>query len=128
LDAVEKRAGVDAKLVVEGNINLSSTVEQEMFRVLLEALNNALNHSSATSVCVLLSAEEDRVIGAVEDDGLGFDTASAGESGGMGLRNMRDRITTLGGTIKLTSSPGSGTTVRVLIPNAIDSVARPDLA
>jgi len=128
LDAVERRAGVEAELVVEGAITLSQTLEQEMFRVLQEALNNALKHSSATKVCVLLSADANAVVGSVEDNGVGFDTDLDNESGGMGIRNMRDRIAALGGTMRLISSVGSGTTVRVSIPNAPDPSIRQGVA
>jgi signal transduction histidine kinase len=50
----------------------------------------------------------------VEDDGHGFDTAQQTE--GFGMRSMRERAETLGGTFTLTSVPGRGTTVRIDIP------------
>jgi signal transduction histidine kinase len=53
---------------------------------------------------------------AVEDDGGGFDPANAGERRGLGLGLMRDRVQELGGTFQLSSTPGQGTSVRILLP------------
>ena len=50
----------------------------------------------------------------VHDDGIGFDTAAVGEqSGGLGLKGMQERVTRLGGTLTVTSTPNEGTWVRV---------------
>ncbi|NIR15549.1 MAG: histidine kinase, partial [Desulfobacterales bacterium] len=49
LDAVERRAGIDARLIVDGEVILPSPVEENLFRIAQEALNNALKHAHSSS-------------------------------------------------------------------------------
>ena len=111
LDAVERRAGVEAQLVVEGAIDLPGEMEHELFHVVQEALNNALKHVEATSVRVRVRAEAQGVRLEVTDDGSGFDPQAVAEGGGMGLATMRERAERLGGRLDVRSEPGVGTTV-----------------
>ncbi len=113
LDAVEKRAGVDARLLVEGALDLPASVEEGLYRIAQEALNNALKHAIPRTVILRIRAEARRVTLEVEDDGRGFDVAAVGDGGGMGLVSMRERADRLGGSLSLVSAPGKGTTVRV---------------
>jgi signal transduction histidine kinase len=113
LDAVEKRAGVDARLLVEGPIELPAEVEDGLYRIAQEALNNALKHAVPTSVTVRIRASGRKVTLEVSDDGRGFDPERVSDEGGMGLVNMRGRAERLGGDLALLSAPGEGTTVRV---------------
>lgn len=115
LDAVEKRAGVDAQLVVEGKIHLSMSAEEALYRVAQEALNNALKHAAPTRVTVCVRAKGDQVELEVIDNGKGFDPYSVGDKGGMGLVNIRERVEKLGGTLEILSRPAEGTDVRVVI-------------
>jgi signal transduction histidine kinase len=113
LDAVEKRAGVDARLLVEGPIELPVDVEDGLYRIAQEALNNALKHAVPTSVTVRISTNGEWVTLEVSDDGRGFDPERVSDEGGMGLVNMLGRAERLGGELALLSAPGEGTTVRV---------------
>jgi signal transduction histidine kinase len=113
LDAVEKRAGVDARLLVGGTIELPPSVEEELYRIAQEALNNALKHAAPSSVTVRIYADEEGVILEVLDDGRGFDPSSIGAEGGMGLVSMRERTERLGGRLDVRSVPGEGTIVCV---------------
>jgi signal transduction histidine kinase len=113
LDAVEKRAGVDARLLVGGIIELPASAEEELYRIAQEALNNALKHAAPTSVTVRICADENGVVLEVSDDGRGFDLGSISAEGGMGLISMRERTERLGGTLDVKSVPGEGTSVRV---------------
>jgi len=113
LDAVEKRAGVDARLLVEGPIELPAEIEDGLYRIAQEALNNALKHAVPTSVTVRIRANGEGVALEVRDDGRGFDPEEVRDAGGMGLANMRDRAERLGGDLVLLSAPGEGTTVKV---------------
>jgi signal transduction histidine kinase len=115
LDAVEKRAGVDARLLVEGTIELPTSVEEALYRIAQEALNNALKHAAATSVTVTVRARGDRVELEVMDDGRGFDPGALSDKGGMGLVGMRERAEKMGGTLAVLSRPGAGTRVRVAV-------------
>jgi PAS domain S-box-containing protein len=84
------------------------------FRVMQEALNNIAKHSEADSVRLLLRKVEDTIELTVEDNGIGFDLETAGK--GMGLTSMRERTELSGGTFRVESAPGRGTTVRASWP------------
>jgi PAS domain S-box-containing protein len=113
LDAVEKRAGVDARLLVEGPVVLPAFVEDELYRIAQEALTNALKHAAPTLVRVTIRAEDNHVSLLVQDNGRGFDPQSAEKEGGMGLVSIRERTEKLGGSFAVVSWPGEGTIVRV---------------
>jgi signal transduction histidine kinase len=113
LDAVEKRAGVDARLLVEGSVELPAEVEEGLYRIAQEALNNALKHAAPTSVTVRIRTDARGVMLEVSDDGRGFDPEGVSDEGGMGLANMRERAERLGGSLVVLSAPGEGTTVRL---------------
>ena len=111
LDAVERRAGIQARLTAEGDVDLPPSVEEEVYRVVHEALNNALKHSGAGSVSVSLLGDGEWVQVEVVDDGRGFDVSSTGDAGGVGLASMRERAEALGGSVMVVSAPGKGTKV-----------------
>lgn len=113
IDAVEKRAGVDARLFVEGNRELPPDVEDGLYRIAQEALNNALKHAAPTALTVRVQVDARKVVLEVNDDGRGFEPARVRDGGGMGLANMLQRADRLGGSFSLVSAPGTGTTVRV---------------
>ena len=121
LQAVEGRAGVDARLEVGEIFKLPGNVEQELFRIAQEALNNSLKHASASSVAVYLRKENDKVEMEIVDDGIGFDPQSLPDSGGMGLKSIRERTERLGGSLEIHSIPGDGTRIKVVIKNIDDA-------
>jgi len=114
LDAVERRAGVDPQLIMDEPLELPARLEEELYRIAQEALNNSLKHAAASTVIVRITTEEGQVALEVEDNGQGFDPAAG--TGGMGLNNIRDRAERLGGSAVVVSSPGEGTKVRVKVP------------
>ena len=115
LGAVEKRAGVDAHLVAGKVPVLSPQVEEWLYRIAIEALNNALKHAEATEVTVRLQPAGGGVLLEVEDNGCGFDASRMAERRGIGLNSMRERAEGMGGALEITSEAGKGTTVRVRI-------------
>jgi signal transduction histidine kinase len=115
LDAVEKRAGVQASLLAEGDTGLPPHVEDELYRIATEALNNTLKYAYATAVTVRLVVHE-QVELSVLDNGCGFDPQDAQSHSGIGLSSMRERVARVGGVLTLTSAPGEGTEVRVTVP------------
>lgn len=118
LDAVEKRAGVDASLIVEGVDRLPVLVEEGLFYIAYEALNNSLKHAAATKVKVSLRAIDGVVQLQVADNGKGFDIPSVSETGGMGLTNLQDRAQKLKAQLEMTSAPDQGTSVTITVrPN-----------
>jgi signal transduction histidine kinase len=113
-DLVERRSGIQASIDIDESIPLIARVEQELFRLVSEALNNSLKHSGASQVAVSLQAENDQVVLAVSDNGRGFDPYRT--YSGMGLQNMRQRASGLGGRFDISSQPGEGTLIRVMLP------------
>lgn len=115
LNAVESRAGLQVRLVVDGEIDLPASVEDGLYRIAQEALNNALQHAAATSVTVRLQRDAEGLELEVEDDGVGFEVAAAADRGGLGLASMRERAQALGSQLDIRSQPGAGTTVKVRV-------------
>jgi signal transduction histidine kinase len=120
LDAVEARAGVEARLLVEGTAKIPAEMEQDLYRIAEQALNNALKHASATLVSARIHCDQRRLVLEVNDNGCGFDPRDIGEKGGQRLLSMHERAAQLGGELVVLSTPGLGTTVRaeVEIPDA----------
>jgi signal transduction histidine kinase len=116
LDAVEKRAGVDANLIVENVDRLPALVEEGLFYMAYEALNNSLKHAAATKTTVSLRATEGAVELQVVDNGKGFDIQSVSETGGMGLTNLKDRAQKLKAQLEITSIPEKGTSIKTVVP------------
>ena len=115
LDVVEDRVGVETHLLVEGTVELPAFLEEGLYRIAQEALNNALKHAAATSVTVRVRADEEWVTLEVADDGVGFDPDAVGEMGGIGLASMRERAEGLGGSLTIASASGQGTRVKVTV-------------
>jgi signal transduction histidine kinase len=99
--------------------------EEALYRIAQEALNNVVKHSRARHVTIRLTLDAGGVRLTVADDGAGFrqPAGPAGRpgrggrgSGGFGLRTMRERAETLGGTTEVRTAPGRGTTVEVVLP------------
>lgn len=116
LDAVEKRAGVEARLLVESMAELPPSVEEGLYRIAQEALNNSLKHAAATSVTVRIRVDVDWAELEVADNGLGFDPGQTRDSGGIGMTSMRERAERLDGSLTIISKPGEGTRLTVSLP------------
>ncbi|MEI7845714.1 MAG: histidine kinase N-terminal 7TM domain-containing protein [Chloroflexota bacterium] len=98
-----------------GTLTLNSTQQREIFYILLEALNNIVQHAQATTVSIRLQEIEGQFVAEIQDDGCGFDF-NQGRKGGMGLSNIKARASQLSGTVTIESSPGAGTLIRVVLP------------
>jgi signal transduction histidine kinase len=85
-----------------------------LFCIVQEAITNAQRHAHAHKIQIEFKKEQDHLNVQVADDGVGFDTSS--ELRGFGLRSMTERADNLGGTLRLESSPGTGTKVNVQVP------------
>ena len=111
--------GLDIELTMDGPVGrLHPDSELAMYRIVQEALSNAIRHSGASRVAVSLN-EEDRVMRAeVRDDGRGFamERPFSDDGQGLGLVGMRERARNAGGTLEIYGGPGAGTRVRVTLP------------
>jgi PAS domain S-box-containing protein len=113
LSAVEKRSGVEARLLVDEILDLPTSLENELYRIAQEALNNTLKHAGATLVLVHIHKKDGNIVLEVIDDGVGFDPSTMDEPGGMGLVSMRERVEQMGGSLEISSEQGTGTSVKV---------------
>jgi len=89
-------------------------LETAVYRVVQEAVNNAVKHAGAEDVAVTVREADGVVTVRVRDEGHGFDPAA--DSRGYGLVGMRERVESLGGALAIESAPGAGTTVTVRLP------------
>ncbi|HEX9864640.1 MAG TPA: GAF domain-containing sensor histidine kinase [Acidimicrobiia bacterium] len=95
---------------------LDGRVEHEVFRIVQEALTNAVRHAQPARVTVSLVSGDSLQL-TVRDDGLGFDPDEQNYRGRrLGLTSMRERAASIGGTLTISSSPGNGATVRLEVP------------
>jgi two-component system sensor histidine kinase UhpB len=97
---------------------LNGETRLALYRIVREALNNAVGHAQPNEVTVRLFDTDGQVVAVVEDDGVGFDTNILPESSGegLGLVGIYERAAYLGGHVELDSAPGRGTSIRVEIP------------
>jgi signal transduction histidine kinase len=87
-----------------------------LFRILQEALRNAVKHSGARHFRVVLCGGSDNLQLTVQDEGIGFDPNAAGKGDGLGLISMKERLKLVDGVLTITSQPGSGTMIQAGVP------------
>jgi signal transduction histidine kinase len=100
----------------EASSRLSPEIETTVYRVVQEALTNAVKHGAARSAEVSISDRAGKVEVCVSDDGVGFDPKAAAD--GFGLAGMSERLELVGGELEVSSSPGKGTAIRAVLPVA----------
>jgi signal transduction histidine kinase len=118
LEAVEARGGIRAELQVDGTGDLTRVMEEELFGIAREALNNALAHAHSRTVRVHLLFSNTGVNLEVADDGVGFDATRGRSPGTFGISGMEERARRIGATLSVQSAPGRGTMVAVCLPLA----------
>jgi signal transduction histidine kinase len=113
--AVAARDGLDIEVhAPEERLALDDRAEEELFRVVQEAVHNSVKHAQPTRIDIRFDDGDELVI-EVADDGVGFDP-DALHPGHLGLESMRERTERLGGTLTVRSSPTSSTSVRAVLP------------
>ena len=116
LAAVEGRSGLKTEVLVEEERRLPIKIEEELYRIAQEALNNVVKHAGATQVQIQLKYHENTVSLEMNDDGRGFEPETAHQSGGFGLQGIHERVQQLGGSLNIESAPLKGTRLSVRIP------------
>jgi signal transduction histidine kinase len=119
-------AGLPVELRVRGNSHVPAGVELSAYRIVQEALTNALKHAGpGAHASVDIDRARTAVTITVEDDGRGVISDATKGGSGHGLAGMRERVATLGGSIELGPRPGGGYRVRAILPSQDDVVNTP---
>ena len=95
---------------------LSPEAEINVYRIVQECANNIIKHSAAAEALLAVKKSDNEIILLIEDDGRGFvagETSESSNSGGFGLIGISERVKMLGGTYKIESAIGSGTSIRI---------------
>jgi signal transduction histidine kinase len=114
---VAEDTGLRVDLVVSGlDDRLPTEIETALYRIVQEALTNVTKHAEARTVSIVITRKERSVVAVVEDDGRGLRSGPAGQSSGLGVVGMRERVALLGGTFTIESGRGAGVTLVVEVP------------
>lgn len=105
--------------------NVPKDISLCLFRVLQEALHNAVKHSGVGRFEVELRGESTAIYLSIRDFGIGFDPDSATERGGLGLTSMRERLKLVHGDLSIDAKPRRGTTIRASVPLPLPSASAP---
>lgn len=101
------------EVIVDDVDGLSAAVDLAAYRIVAEALNNAVRHAKAARIEVRLARAEDGLVVRIADDGRGLPAVAGG---GVGLDSMRARADELGGRFDVTAAAGGGTVVTAILP------------
>jgi signal transduction histidine kinase len=126
VDRQSKWTNVPAQFVPDPpEMALPPEIEVAAFRIVQEALTNALHHAQAGEVCVCLEKGDGELVVRVQDDGRGFDAEAVlrgnDEAQSLGLLGMQERAQLAGGSLEIVSSRGQGTMVVARLPLPADS-------
>jgi signal transduction histidine kinase len=114
-DDLQKRSGARVEVKVDAELAASlSSRSHQIVQLTREALSNVARHAQAGRSSVRLAREGKVAVLVIEDDGVGFNADS--ESGGNGLRNMRQRTEAMGGAMMVKSEVGKGTSLQMTFP------------
>jgi signal transduction histidine kinase len=112
VEVLRRVHGTDVGLELQGEPRVRPGVDEEIFRIVQEALHNALRHARAERLAVQLHENGDGLRLAVTDDGVGFDPGAPElRARSLGLTSMEERAREVGGRLEIDSAPGTGTTV-----------------
>ncbi|HXJ46631.1 MAG TPA: sensor histidine kinase [Candidatus Dormibacteraeota bacterium] len=116
--SVSKRTGLPIRVSAEFEGRMAPASEIALYRILQEALTNAVKHSRASAVSIQFLSEKTSLVCKVEDDGVGFDPSIVHKPGriGLGLVSMRERVNAVGGTFEIVSSSGQGACLVFRVP------------
>lgn len=117
-DAFALREGIEARFAA-GSVpaKLPADLATAFYRVAQEALRNVTRHAAARSVDVTVYQDDHKLELAIRDDGRGFDVEAPARPGpSLGIESMRERLAMLGGTLEVSSVPGSGTEIVATAP------------
>jgi two-component system sensor histidine kinase UhpB len=110
------RFAIHLDLQQAGELPMTANLQTQLFRILQEQFNNIIKHAHARNVTISLRKTADALVLRVADDGKGKDIAKSEQTTGIGLENIRRRVTALGGSLHIYTAPGKGFTLEVVVP------------
>src|SRR5690625_3391251 len=114
---LEDKSNILFSLTVPNHMELSSSVEEHVFRIIQEALSNILRHANATEVKVSITKQSKELFVHMGDNGKGFSVdEKTNTKASFGLKTMRERAEELGGTFAIRSRLKEGTYIDIRIP------------
>jgi two-component system sensor histidine kinase DegS len=117
---VQKTTGINIDFSWFGNFeHIKQRTKIYLYRIVQEALNNAIKHSEATQIQIQLTETAENLVLIIEDNGKGFNYDTNDLGLGKGLFNMRERSILLDGTFDVETSPEKGTTIRVKVNKVV---------
>lgn len=102
--------------IFESSLEITPDIEQSIFRIVQETLENIIRHANANHVDIILEQDHHDLLLSISDDGSGFDLRTAENLDRLGIQGMRERATLIQGELTILSAPGNGTTVRLSVP------------
>jgi signal transduction histidine kinase len=118
-EGISKRADLPIHIDAAVSGRPPSTIETTLYRIVQEALTNAVKHAKASNVWIRAWRENLVLCCSIRDDGGGFDSSRAHAARGrkgLGLTAMQERVTAIGGSLRIESRPGLGTELSMRIP------------
>jgi len=122
-EGISKRADLPIHIDASVSERLPGTVETTLYRIVQEALTNAVKHAKASNVWIRAWKENFALCCSIRDNGGGFDSNlvdAIRNRKGLGLIAMRERLSAIGGTLRIQSSKGNGTELSIRIPLEVD--------
>jgi len=113
---LKQRYSIAIEIAAASEISLSMDQQEVLYYIAREALWNIIKHAEATSIDIALTDMNNHIALSIVDNGIGFDPSEVLSTETMGLKNMQERIGSLGGAFELQSKPGEGTRISVRIP------------
>ncbi|MFS0954786.1 two-component system sensor histidine kinase LiaS [Enterococcus durans] len=114
LKELQNKIQISLKWDIE-DVKLTSSIEDHLFRIVQELLSNTLRHAKANELEVYLHKINNNLLLRVIDDGAGFNMNES-KTGSYGLNNIRERVAGIGGTVKIISFKGQGTSIEIKVP------------
>ena len=114
---MQEQSGVRITVQSEDLVKVAPKAKESLYRIYQEALSNALKHSGASAINVMLGSINSSLLLQISDDGKGFDPARPEQRGsGIGLYTMKERVELLGGILRIESSDATGTVISIEVP------------
>ncbi|RKR80697.1 histidine kinase/DNA gyrase B/HSP90-like ATPase [Mucilaginibacter gracilis] len=117
IEHIRAAGEINCHVDIVGDVrSLGSSAEVVIYRIAQEAIRNVIKHASATVLDTRLYYNDDDFELVIRDNGNGFDIEKIGETGGLGISNMKERAQVLQGKLKVASIQGVGSCIIVTIP------------